>query len=141
MYPEADIPCIQLSLMNNLDPNDHINLGKALQNVDFNNLLVIGSGFSFHNLRAFFGAPSDETDYRNLEFEDWLLNTMTNTQIDEKSRTNLLSQWENAPNARYCHPREDHLIPLHVCYGLAQSVCQNSYELNILNKKSSMYLW
>jgi len=141
MYPKADIPCIQLSIMNNLDPADHLSIGQALHNIHYNNLLIIGSGFSFHNLRAFFTIPSAEPDIRNIEFEEWLLDTMTNQTLDEKSRTNHLLDWANAPHARYCHPREDHLIPLHVCYGAAQENCKYSYELNMLNKKSSMYLW
>lgn len=141
MYPESDIPCIQLSLMNNLDPSQHIKMGKALQKIDYSNLLIVGSGFSFHNLRAFFSTPSSDPDIWNIEFEDWLLDTMTNPNFDEDSRANQLLDWANAPHAKYCHPREDHLIPLHVCYGIAQDVCENTYELNILNKKSSTYLW
>ncbi|MFN2143956.1 MAG: hypothetical protein ACK2T7_01325, partial [Anaerolineales bacterium] len=43
--------------------------------------------------------------------------------------------------ARYCHPREEHLLPLHVCYGLAQSACTQYFTLDIMYKKSSMYLW
>ena len=53
MYPEADVPCIQLSLLNSLDPREHINIGNALSGLEYENLLVIGSGFSFHNMNAF----------------------------------------------------------------------------------------
>ncbi len=45
MFPDADIPCIQLSLMNTLNPSDHIQLGRALRSLVYENLLVIGSGF------------------------------------------------------------------------------------------------
>ncbi len=54
MYPEADIPCIQLSLANSLDPSSHIKMGRALGSLSQKNILVVGSGFSFHNLPAFF---------------------------------------------------------------------------------------
>ena len=54
MYPEADIPCIQLSLVKGLDPAEHIRIGKALAGLRQEGLLVIGSGFSFHNMKAFF---------------------------------------------------------------------------------------
>ncbi|MFC7158646.1 DODA-type extradiol aromatic ring-opening family dioxygenase [Pseudidiomarina halophila] len=54
MYPEADIPVVQVSLKHNLDPQQHIELGKALAAITHENLLILGSGFSFHNMRAFF---------------------------------------------------------------------------------------
>ena len=141
MYPKADIPCIQLSLVNNLDPMIHINLGRALQGLDYDNLLVIGSGFSFHNMRAFFAPATNESKAQNESFERWLLDTCSNPSIDEKERTKRLVQWSKSPYARYCHPREEHLLPLHVCYGLAGTYCSERFELKILNKKSSMYLW
>ena len=53
MYPEADIPCVQISLHPSLDPLLHVEIGKALQSIDYDNLLIIGSGFTFHNMRAF----------------------------------------------------------------------------------------
>jgi 4,5-DOPA dioxygenase extradiol len=141
MYPDADIPCIQLSLVHNLDPMEHINVGRALQSLNYQNLLVIGSGFSFHNMKAFFAPETNESKTQNESFEKWLVDTCTNSGIDEVERTKKLAQWEEAPFARYCHPREEHLLPLHVCYGLAGTNCSERFELNILNKKSSMFLW
>ncbi len=141
MYPQADIPCVQLSLVNSLDPMTHINIGRALQGLDQDNLLVIGSGFSFHNMRAFFTPDTNESKKQNEAFEDWLLDTCSNPSVNEVERAKRLVHWEQAPFARYCHPREEHLLPLHVCYGLAGRVCSESFELKILNKKSSMYLW
>ena len=61
--------------------------------------------------------------------------------VSEEKRTKRLVNWEAAPFARYCHPREEHLLPLHVCYGFAASACTKSFKLKILNKESSMYLW
>jgi 4,5-DOPA dioxygenase extradiol len=141
MYPQANIPCVQLSLVRGLDPLIHINIGRALQNLDYANLLVIGSGFSFHNMRAFFAPETNESKTQNESFEDWLIDTCSNQSIDERKRAERLVQWSKAPFARYCHPREEHLLPLHVCYGLAGTYCSEHFELQILNKKSSMYLW
>lgn len=141
MYPEADIPCIQLSLVQNLDPMVHINIGRALQNLNYEKLLVIGSGFSFHNMKAFFAPETSDLKAQNESFENWLLDTCSNQDIDEEERTKRLAQWEEAPFARYCHPREEHLLPLHVCYGLTGTNCSERFELIILNKKSSMYMW
>jgi 4,5-DOPA dioxygenase extradiol len=141
MYPEADIPCIQLSLVQGLDPAQHIKIGKAISAVDDDELLVIGSGFSFHNMRAFFTPDSSDTKAMNAAFEQWLIDTCSDTRLSEEDRRLRLENWEQAPFARYCHPREEHLLPLHVCYGIAQTACSDYYELSIMNKKSSVYLW
>ncbi|MDX8381415.1 MAG: class III extradiol ring-cleavage dioxygenase [Ghiorsea sp.] len=141
MYPDADIPCIQISLNLNLDAATHINLGKALTNIDTENLLFIGSGFSFHNMKAFFSSDEKHAQSKNIEFDEWLIETCSSQQLDEKQREQRLINWEQAPSARYCHPREEHLLPLHVCYGLAQGPCSEPFKLSILNKKASMYLW
>lgn len=141
MYPQADIPCIQLSLLHSLDPAEHIRMGMALANLTHDNLLIIGSGFSFHNLQAFFTPPSKEAQAMNAAFEQWLIETCTSSELDERERVRRLEHWAQAPHARYCHPREEHLLPLHVCYGVAQNVCREYFTLNILNKQASVYLW
>lgn len=141
MYPQADIPCVQLSLLGSLNPERHMEVGSALSELASQNVLLIGSGFSFHNLRAFFQPDNAEIRQLNESFEKWLQNTCTATDIPEHQRRELLANWSAAPGARYCHPREEHLLPLHVCYGAAQAPCSKVYELTIMNKKSSMYLW
>lgn len=141
MYPDADIPCVQLSLVNSLDPAAHIKIGNALQGLASQNVLVIGSGFSFHNLKAFFSPANAESQQLNESFEQWLQAVTTDTSLSEHQRQELLINWADAPGARFCHPREEHLLPLHVCYGVAQAPCAEVYEVNIMNKKSSMYLW
>jgi aromatic ring-opening dioxygenase catalytic subunit (LigB family) len=141
MYPEADIPCIQLSLVGSLDPGLHIDVGHALQGLDKDGVLLIGSGFSFHNLRAFFSPASDEVRQHNEAFEAWLKEVCTHTGVSEAERRERLQTWSQAPGARTCHPREEHLLPLHVCYGLAQRACTERYELTIMNRQSSIYAW
>ena len=141
MYPEADIPCVQLSLVNTLDPQLHLEIGKALQNLDWDNLLIVGSGFSFHNMRAFFAEDSSEANANNLEFDAWLRETMSDRALAETTREQRLVNWDLAPAARFCHPREEHLLPLHVCYGAAGGASDNVYRAEILKKQSSMFLW
>jgi len=141
MYPEADIPCIQLSLVENLSPKEHLQIGNALSEVDRDDILIIGSGFSFHNMKAFFTTETHEARAMNEAFEQWLIDTCSSTSIDEQERGQRLENWQQAPFARYCHPREEHLLPLHVCYGVAKTACREYFELSIINKKSSMYLW
>lgn len=141
MYPEADIPCVQVSLLSSLDPAAHIMLGQALRELADQSLLLIGSGFSFHNMKAFFAPETDDSKAMNHAFERWLLQTCSDQNLTEDERKRRLIHWESAPFARYCHPREEHLLPLHVCYGFAGAASSASYELQILNKQSSMHLW
>jgi len=141
MYPQADIPCVQLSLVDSLDAEAHLAIGRALQALDVPNLLVIGSGFSFHNMKAFFGPSTPEIEARNLAFEAWLEATCCDTGLTEAQRTERLVHWERAPHARFCHPREEHLLPLHVCYGLAGRPSEPPIVATILRKKAGMFHW
>tara|TARA_B100000282_G_scaffold284390_1_gene248890 strand:- start:1274 stop:2074 length:801 start_codon:yes stop_codon:yes gene_type:complete len=141
MYPDATIPCIQLSLVNTLDASTHLAIGRALQALDYDNLLVLGSGFSFHNMRAFFAAQTPEIQARNLAFEDWLEQTCSDSSLSEPERAKRLADWEQAPHARFCHPREEHLLPLHVCYGLANKASDRHIAATILGKQSGMFYW
>ena len=141
MYPEADVPCIQLSMVSGLDPEEHIKMGQALSGLDYDNLLVIGSGFSFHNMQAFFAPQTAEMEKMNTDFNQWLNDTCSNPNLAENERVQRLVDWESAPSARFCHPREEHLIPLHVCYGVANRACSEYINLEIIGKKASTYLW
>jgi 4,5-DOPA dioxygenase extradiol len=141
MYPQGDIPCVQLSLVNSLDPIAHINMGEALSGIEQEGLLVIGSGFSFHNMRAFFTPATTESQSMNESFEEWLVDTCSNHEISESERTRRLENWVDAPSARFCHPREEHLLPLHVCYGIIKQAYREVFKLMIIGKKASMYLW
>ena len=77
MYPQADIPSLQLSLVHGLQPAAHIALGKALRELMHENILVIGSGFSFHNMRAFSWEGIHTPDPANDAFQDWLIEACT----------------------------------------------------------------
>lgn len=141
MYPDANIPCVQLSLVHSFDPDLHIQIGKALQSLDWANLLVIGSGFSFHNMRAFFSPESQESRAMNIAFDEWLRETISDEGLLDEAREERLVHWSSAPGARFCHPREEHLIPLHVCYGMATKPSDKAFKAEIMKKQSSMFLW
>lgn len=120
IWPEADVPVLSLSLRADYDPAAHLALGHALAPLRDEGVLIIGSGFSFHNLRHFnagAAAPS-------AAFDAWLRHTLT--EVSPAEREARLLHWDQAPAARICHPREDHLIPLMVAVGAAgneQGVC------------------
>jgi aromatic ring-opening dioxygenase catalytic subunit (LigB family) len=140
MYPQADIPALQLSLLRGLDPAAHIALGKALRGLKGANILVIGSGFSFHNMSAFFGQAAGMPDPANDAFQNWLIDVGAGA-MPQSEREQRLVDWERAPSARYCHPREEHLLPLHVCVGMAQKPGTLIFDGEILGKRSLAFLW
>ena len=141
MHPDADIPCVQLSLVNSLNPTEHIQIGKALAGLEEENVLIVGSGFSFHNLKAFFSPSTEAIRSMNKSFEQWLITTCSSYALSEHERENRLANWEGAPAARFCHPREEHLLPLHVCYGVTQSPASQVFSWEVMGKQASAYLW
>ncbi|MEW6600573.1 MAG: class III extradiol ring-cleavage dioxygenase [Nitrospirota bacterium] len=140
MYPDADIPSLQLSLLRGLDPAAHMALGKALRELMHDNILVIGSGFSFHNMSAFSWQGTDTPDPANDAFQEWLIYVCTGPMTRSESEQSLIG-WEKAPSARYCHPREEHLLPLHVCLGMADKRANVVFDDYILGKRSLAFLW
>lgn len=139
LWPEADIPCLQLSLMTSLDPAAHLAIGKALQWLRRQNVMMIGSGFSFHNMREFFGPGSAQADTLNQAFEHWLSETVSLPDLQQREQR--LLQWTHAPGARFCHPREEHLLPLHVCVGAVNSAVDEQWHFNVLGRQGSCYWW
>jgi 4,5-DOPA dioxygenase extradiol len=104
------------------------------------NILVIGSGFSFHNLRAFSWQGIGAPDSANDAFQNWLIEVCAGP-LSQSEREQRLIEWEEAPSARYCHPREEHLLPLHVCFGMADKPAKLIFDDQILGKRSVAFLW
>ena len=140
MYPEADIPCLQLSLIAGLNPSIHLALGKALRELNNENILVIGSGFSFHNMRAFSMESKVAPDAGNDAFQNWLIETCT-ADLPQSEREQRLVEWAKAPAARYCHPREEHLLPLHVCQGMSDKPAKLIFDDLIMGKRGVAFKW
>ena len=140
MYPQANIPTTQISLKKGLNPEFHLKLGEILQSILDRNILVIGSGFSFHNMREFMQPSKSFSDPLNDEFQDWLISVCA-SEIDFTKQKNSLIHWVDAPSARYCHPREEHLIPLHVCAGMAQKNAKVIFDDVILGKRAVAFQW
>lgn len=140
LFPEANIPCVQLSLLNNLDPESHLKIGKALSKLSSENTLIIGSGLSFHNMQSLMSLQNS-LDHKNEEFEMWLIDACTNQNYAPNVREQKLIKWAEAPFARYCQPREEHLLPLHVCAGAGGSAAKLVFDGKIMGKKTSAFLW
>ncbi len=112
-YPNADMPTIQLSLLVGLDPRVHLDVGRALAPLRDEGVLLVGSGLSYHNLRAFGPAAAGAS----TAFDAWLHQAMA---MPPAQRTAALLDWARAPAARAAHPREEHLLPLMVAVGAAE---------------------
>jgi aromatic ring-opening dioxygenase catalytic subunit (LigB family) len=113
-WPDADVPTVQLSLQRGLDPAAHLAIGRALAPLRDEGVFILGSGMSYHNLRAMNdprAAPISRA------FDAWLHQTAA---LDPAARDDALIHWEQAPAARAAHPREEHLLPLMVCAGAAE---------------------
>ncbi|MCU1298013.1 MAG: dioxygenase [Acidobacteriaceae bacterium] len=133
IYPNADVPIVQLSLRAALDPAAHIRVGEALSKLRNERVLIVGSGMSYHNMRGFGGAAQGPSD----TFDTWLTGAVTG---DAKTRNEELAQWQNAPAARQSHPREEHLIPLMVAAGAAgEDVGRKIFSDRVMGATVSAY--
>lgn len=113
-WPEADMPMVQLSLLKELDPALHIQLGRVLAPLREQGVLLVGSGLSYHNLRAFGPAAAGASS----AFDTWLQHSLS---LPAAERTQALINWEQAPAARQAHPREEHLLPPMFALGAAEN--------------------
>lgn len=118
MHPQADIPVLELSLIEGLDPAAHIALGQALSALRDDGVMILGSGFSFHNMSVMRNG-NDQARAINSEFHDWLAETLTHPELTPEQRIAKMIDWDQAPGARFSHPREEHLLPLPVCLAAA----------------------
>lgn len=133
-YPDARVPTVQLSLKKGLDPATHLAMGRALAPLRDEGIFILGSGMSFHNLRAFRHAQGDEWAEA---FDGWLREAAM-AEPDERDRR--LTGWASAPAARLAHPREEHLLPLMVVAGAAGADRgRMTYNGKVFGKRISGY--
>ncbi len=76
----------------------------------------------------------------NDAFQNWLIEVATGP-MSQSEREKRLIEWKSAPSARYCHPREEHLLPLHVCLGMADKPAKLIFDDQILGKRGVAFLW
>jgi aromatic ring-opening dioxygenase catalytic subunit (LigB family) len=131
--PEATIPVVPLSLVAGLDPAQHIAVGRALAPLRNEDILIVGSGMSFHNLRALYGGA--DVLARSSRFDAWLNDAVTGAA---PARDAKLTAWASAPEARFAHPREEHLLPLMVAAGAAEGEpAQRVYHNDVMGAATS----
>ena len=135
IYPDADIPIVQLSLKAGLVPSEHIAVGQALEVLRNEGVLIVGSGMSYHNMRGFgsVGAtPASDA------FDAALTEVVCLPQAG--LRNERLGAWTSLPQARVCHPREEHLLPLMVAAGAAgEDSGQRIFSDHVMNVAVSAF--
>ncbi|MGE0000316.1 MAG: class III extradiol ring-cleavage dioxygenase [Ilumatobacteraceae bacterium] len=135
MYPNADIPVVQVSLRSDLDAEFHLALGEAIAPLRDHGVLIVGSGMSYHNMRRF-GSPDAYGD--SIAFDDWLTAACTH---EPARRRAALAHWTDAPQARPVHPREEHLLPLMVVAGASDERGTRVFSGEVLGARISGYLF
>lgn len=132
-FPEADVPMIEMSVEKSLDPQHHLDAGKALAALRAEGVLIVGSGMSFHNMRGYgdprFTAPSEA-------FDGWLTAA---AESNADKRAALLALWRDAPSGRLSHPREEHLLPLMVAAGASRGKGRRIYSEHVMNTAISAF--
>jgi len=111
MYPRADVPVLQLSLPN-LEPRTLFELGRALAPLRDEGVLIVGSGFLTHNLRAMDPRPSPVIPGWAAEFDAWTAHALRKRDVDT-----LLDYRAQAPGVRQSLPTHEHYVPLFVTLG------------------------
>lgn len=112
IYPDADIPVVQMSLDRSLNPALHYQVGQTLAPLRQEGILILCSGQATHNMgytRADSTAPNWAKD-----FASWMA-TVASTPSMHTVETAM--GWPNAPGAKMAHPREEHLVPFFVALG------------------------
>lgn len=110
MYPDAEIPVVQVSVNPFMPMEEQYKIGEALKSLGEEDILVIGSGSTVHNLSTL--ADVKEPIRWAVEFDDWLVNKVEHKKLDE-----LFSYQKLAPHATLAVPREEHMVPLFIALG------------------------
>lgn len=132
MYPDADVPVVELSVQPIHSPQQHLAVGRALSTLPDEGILVIGSGHMTHNLREFFSGGSVSTAYVE-EFRDWVRSRIESRDLDA-----LAAYRTRAPGAQRAHPTEEHFLPLFVALGAAGDYTSAERVLDLVDGPLAM---
>lgn len=144
LNPKADIPVVQLSVLESEDPHQHFLMGRALATLRESNVAIIGSGFaSFHNIRLIFSRSVSKTDLKARQ-DEWN-ETLTAAVSEQKqeAREKRLNRWREFPHAYEMHPPHgpEHFLPLLVCAGAAGDGGCSSYRDTFMGSDAWTYYW
>ena len=113
MYPDADIPVVELSVNPFLSPKEQFAIGAALKGLGEEDILVIGSGTTVHNFQWMYPDATSPVP-EAVEFDNWLFDQVEKGDIDTLDHYRTL-----APNATLAVPRHKQFVPLFIAMGSA----------------------
>ena len=113
LFPEADLPVVQVALPVGAGPAEVYAMGAALRDLRSQGVLVMGSGSMTHNLAEFFGGAREPAPYV-IAFSRWI-----ESALERGDMQALLNYRSLAPHAERAHPTEDHFLPLFFALGAA----------------------
>lgn len=141
MYPEADVPVLQLSLDQGLNERGHLEVGKALQHLRERNVLILGSGNIVHNLRLVNWREKNPVPFNwNVQFDQQIARA-----LEDRDTDTLLMHAQKMPEiSRLAVPTSEHYLPLLYTFGASDDEDQISfpytgYEMGSLSMR--MVLW
>ncbi|WP_424767237.1 DODA-type extradiol aromatic ring-opening family dioxygenase [Paenibacillus sp. sgz302251] len=138
MFPKADVPVVQVSVNPYRSAEEQYQIGEALRSLSSQNILLIGSGVTVHNLRAVKWGQKEPESWA-VEFDEWLIGKM------KENDTNALFRYEElAPHAKMAVPRAEHFVPLYIALGsgnpaASPKVIYRSYEFGTLSYLSMQF--
>jgi len=113
MYPQAEIPVVQISVQPELGPQHHVNVGKAVRPLADEGVLIIGSGHMTHNLRDWSRGQGAPAPYAR-EFQAWVFD-----KLKEKDVASLVDYRSRSQHGVRAHPTDEHFLPLFFALGAA----------------------
>lgn len=114
LFPAADIPVVQLSLLTSCDPELHFAIGRALEPLRDEGVLILGSGSLTYESRDAAGLSD-----ASKRFQSWVTDLVTGPQPYSRGRG--LTRFRDHPDVRHAHPTDEHFMPLLVVAGAASS--------------------
>ncbi|KAF7559801.1 hypothetical protein G7046_g4362 [Stylonectria norvegica] len=149
VLPKADIPIIQMSVLDSEDPESHLRMGSALAKLRESNIAIVGSGFaSFHNgniMRQLMRLGQEHRDQFHGKTVAWnAALTEATTLPDKAKRWAALKAWRSLPDANLMHPPSagEHFMPLLVCAGAAaDGEAAKRYSDEFLGVEINTYYW
>jgi 4,5-DOPA dioxygenase extradiol len=138
LFPDADIPVVQVSMPRSLEPESALRLGRALAPLASQGVLVVGSGSLTHNLYEFQHEATGEAPYAR-EFTQWI-----RSAVQTGDTLRLVSALHDAPHAARAHPTSEHFLPLLVALGAAEeplpaTVLDGGIEHGVLSMESYVF--
>lgn len=141
--PTADVPVVQVSVLDSEDASDHFRMGRALERLRDSNVAIVGSGFaSFHNLRLFWSVSGDAA-FREQN-DAWSKEVTAAISAESAAeREDKVTRWREFPESFKMHPRggAEHFLPLIVCAGAGGEGKAKTYADEFIGLDMWSYYW